>query len=635
MIFSRYRTGVAAIALGLAGALPAFAAPQAVDQGSFIDAAGDQSITVTIALKLRDPAGAETLMQHLSTPGDALFQNFLTPQQVAAQFGPSQASIDSTIANLRLRGLQVEQASATTLQATGSASTLERVFQTSLHQFLVPAAGSRPAYSYRAPTTLPVVPAEIAPAVHGVLGLNTAPAFHANHMPARSSFGGVAVPHHTLGTATTNPPGLLTVVDFAQLYDVNPLYAKGVTGKGTTLAIVTLAGFTPSDVFTYWQSLNLTVDPNRLTVVNIDGGPGAPSDASGSSETTLDVEQSGGVAPGAKIIVYESPNTNQGFLDDFVAAVRDNKAETFSTSWGQWEFLDNLANGPVTDPFTGETVSSLQAIHEVLLEAALQGQSVFDAAGDDGAFDEFGELPSNFSTPLSVDYPASDTAITTGGGTTLPGTQSFGLPDGSTLNINVPTQRVWGWDYLQPLCTALNLDQAACGIFPVGTGGGVSVFFGLPFYQFGLAGVQTSQPGQNLVDNSTTPPTTVFALPAHFRGRNVPDASFNADPDTGYIIPYTSDVNGVEVLTFFGGTSFVAPQLNGVTALLNQNAGHRFGLLNPLLYTLEQLGGDRGRNPVFNDIPVGDNWFYTGRNGYSPTVGVGTIDVSELARLAR
>ena len=635
MIFSRYRTGVAAIALSLAGALPAFAAPQAVDQGSFVDTAGDQSITVTIALKLRDPAGAETLMQHLSTPGDALFQKFLTPEQVAAQFGPSQASVDSTMANLRLRGLAVERASSTTLKATGPASTMERVFQTKLHQFQVPATDRSPAYSFRAPATRPVVPAEIAPAIHGVLGLNTAPAFHSNHAPARSSFGGVTVRHRTTGTNTINPPGLLTVADFAALYNVNPLYAKGVTGKGATLAIVTLAAFTPSDAFTYWQSLNLTVDPNRISVVDIDGGPGAPSDASGSDETTLDVEQSGGIAPGAKIIVYQSPNTNQGFLDAFVAAVHDNKAETFSTSWGQWEFFDNLANGPVTDPFTGETVSSLQATHEVLIEAALQGQSVFDAAGDAGAFDESGEAPSNFSTPLSVDYPASDTAITTGGGTTLPGTQSFGLPDGSTFNINVPTERVWGWDYLEPLCTALNLDLAACGIFPGGTGGGVSVFFGLPFYQFGLAGVQSSQPGQNFVDSSTTPPTTVFALPAHFHGRNVPDISFNADPDTGYIIPYTSSKNGFEVETFIGGTSFVGPQLNGVTALLDQHAGHRLGFLNPLLYTLEQFGGDRGRNPVFTDIPVGDNWFYTGRNGYSPTVGVGTPDVSELAEITR
>src|SRR5262249_55794540 len=106
---------------------------------------------------------------------------------------------------------------------------------------------------------------------------------------------------------TPDQPGLWTVTDFADYYDVNPLYAKGIDGKHETIGIVTLAAFTPSDAFAYWNSLGLNVNQNRITVVNVDGGPGAPSDASGSDETTLDVEQSGGIAPGAKMIVYQSP----------------------------------------------------------------------------------------------------------------------------------------------------------------------------------------------------------------------------------------------------------------------------------------------------------------------------------------
>jgi subtilase family serine protease len=58
--------------------------------------------------------------------------------------------------------------------------------------------------------------------------------------------------------------------------------------------------------------------------------------------------------------------------------------------------------------------------------AALQGQSMFAAAGDSGAFDLSGELPSGFNLPLSVDYPAADTAITAAGGTTLPRHPEFG-----------------------------------------------------------------------------------------------------------------------------------------------------------------------------------------------------------------
>ncbi len=290
----------------------------------------------------------------------------------------------------------------------------------------------------------------------------------------------------------------------------------------------------------------------------------------------------------------------------------------------------------MTDPFSSETVSSLQALHELLVLAALEGQSFFAAAGDCGAFDVFDEVAANFTTPLSVDNPGSDTAITSAGGTTLPVTLNFKIrKTGQTVTINVPQERVWGWDYLEPLCNAENEDPVTCGIFPVGGGGGVSVFFSLPFYQFLTPGIQASQPGQLFEDTSTTPPTVDFALPSHFLGRNVPDISFNADPETGYILDYTSDVHGFRVETGGGGTSFVAPQLNGVTALLDQNAGHRMGLLNPTLYALQLLGFSRGPLAAINTITAGDNWFYVARNGYAPAAGLGVLNVANLALLTR
>ena len=631
------RTCIAAAILGILGASTALAST-AVDLGSLSDAQASQSISVTIALKLSDPAGAESMMQRLATPGDALYGKFLTPAQVEAQFGPNESDVVRVIAELTASGLAVERTTSTTLTATGKPATFEQAFHTTLHQFLMPATAKHESFTFRAAKTAPVVPASIASAVRGVIGLNTNPVFSPHMKAAPSNLGGSPVsriPATTSGVDTES--GALTVKDFAILYDVNPLYAKGVTGKGRTVGIVTLANFTPSDVFAYWSALNLKVHANRLTVVNIDGGPGAPSDQSGSDETTLDVEQSGGIAPGAKVVVYQAPNTNQGFLDAFARAVHDNNADSFSTSWGEWEFFDSTAGGnQVTDVFSHETVSSLQALHEVLVVAALQGQTTFAAAGDSGAYDVSGEVPANFSTPLSVDNPASDSAIIAGGGTTLPGVQEFGLPDGSTFSINVPTERVWGWDYLIPLCNALGLDPlGSCGIFPGGGGGGVSVYFPMPFYQFGIFGTQLSQPDQNFVDNSTTPPTVDFALPAHFFGRNVPDVSFNADPETGYAIFYTSNRHGFEVETFVGGTSFVSPQLNGVTALLSQNAGHRLGLFNVQLYNLERFGLTHGRNAAINTISTGDNWFYKGRDGYSPAVGLGTIDVFKMSEVTR
>lgn len=629
MISTFYRAAVAVAALGLFGVAAALAAePEPVDLGSLTERAPGEAISVTIALKLDDPAGAEAMMRQVATPGDPLYLQFLTPERFQAQFGPSEATVAGVVAQLRGRGLTVEGATATTLKATGTPAVLERVFQTALHQFELPATEKAPAVRFRAPIGQLVIPAEIAPAVRAVLGLSTKPVFHPHSRQAPTSLSNMRVEPRAApeAAAAGNPPGLLTVTDFAARYNVDPLYQQGITGAGRTLGIVTLASFTPSDAFVYWNFfLNLPVDPNRLAVFDIDGGPGAPNDAAGSSETTLDVEQAGGVAPGAKIVVYQAPNTDQGYLDAFAAAVQANQADTISTSWGMWEGLDLL---------TGQSQFFAQAMHELFVEAALQGQSLFAAAGDFGAYDTFNAFaplpPTAFSFPLSVDFPASDTAITAGGGTTLPVTLSSG-----SLTITVPTERVWSWDYLLPLCNALEEDPISCGIFPVGGGGGVSVFSPVPFYQFATAGVRTSEPGQVLIFEAATPPETLFVFPAKFHGRNVPDVVFNADPVTGYLIVYTSSQTGLGVQTSMGGASFVAPQLNGVTALLAQNAGHRLGFLNPLLYNLGRLSIGQNPNAVLNTIADGDNWFYSGRHGYSPAAGLGTLNAANLAKATK
>ena len=159
----------------------------------------------------------------------------------------------------------------------------------------------------------------------------------------------------------------------------------------------------------------------------------------------------------------------------------------------------------------------------------------------------------------------------------------------------------------------------------------MSFEFARPFYQDGIAGVQKTQPDQVFIDEDTIPPTTLKVLPAYYAGRNVPDISFNADPDTGYELYYTSDKTGFSIGTFWGGTSFVAPQLNGVVALLGQFVHGRLGLLNIPLYELAAKGGYEGKAAPFNAIKYGNNDFYTGSDGYNPAVGIGTLDVANFA----
>jgi subtilase family serine protease len=191
---------------------------------------------------------------------------------------------------------------------------------------------------------------------------------------------------------------------------------------------------------------------------------------------------------------------------------------------------------------------------------------------------------------------------------------------------------VWGWDYLDGLCKALGLTVYTCGTFPGGSGGGVSIIFPLPGYQYDVRGTRRSQRGQKWVLDGV--PT--YTLPADFRGRNVPDVSFNADPETGYQLYYTSDVSGFSISTFWGGTSFVAPQLNGVTALLGQYLDdRRVGFFNFALYGLAASNGASSGAVALHPIASGDNWFYHGSNGYNPASGLGTLDVANFARALR
>lgn len=83
--------------------------------------------------------------------------------------------------------------------------------------------------------------------------------------------------------------------------------------------------------------------------------------------------------------------------------------------------------------------------------------------------------PASCSDTLTVDYPASDPAMTAAGGTTLAVLLEFCLNAACTppyYDVNIPHERVWGLDYLDGLCAYFGLDPVSCGIFPGGGGGG-------------------------------------------------------------------------------------------------------------------------------------------------------------------
>ena len=633
-----YRLGLIAAAAALFASASVFAAtpypttatPAAVDLG----ASSEAPVTITVALKPANQGQLDNLLSALYTSGSPSYHQFLSAEQFRKQFSPSPDVVAQVTAYFKAAGLSVSTGNGRLLKVTGGAQAIQKALGVTLHDYEVPGTATRPGYRYHAPQGKPAIASPaVAANVSAILGLDNRPRYAPHQVHATSALLTQRKPAATT-TATGNAPGFLTVSDFAQQYNVTPLYQSGVHGEGRTIAIVTLASFTPSDAFLYWNSLGLKVSSKRLKVVDVDGGPGAPSDAAGSGETTLDVEQSGGIAPAAKIIVYQAPNTDQAYFDAFAQAVDDNAADAVSTSWGLWEYFNTVDD--VTDG-SGNTVSVQQAFNGVFQQAAAQGQSLFAASGDAGAYDVNRSFPvPDYSKVLSVNAPASSPWITAAGGTTLPGTQVYNGPGGNPFPITIASEQVWGWSYLTGLCSALGFTPVSCGIFPVGGGGGVSAYEPLPPYQRKLSGIAKTKSGQSLIDYTGSTPVDYVDLPAGYAGRNVPDLALNADPQTGYTVIYTSSVDGLVEYAYYGGTSFVAPQLNGVTALLAQSAGSRLGLLNFGLYALARIPASySGSSAPLRDITAGDNWAYKGVPGYDQGSGVGAIDVANLAAVIK
>jgi subtilase family serine protease len=320
------------------GAYPASAKPAPIDLGEAAAFRENAQITLTVTLNLRNRQQLEQLIESVHKRGTSQYHQFLTTQEFRDRFGPPPEAIAAVTQHYQAAGLTVTRSATAQLNVTGSATAIERAFGVQLHSFVEAPTPTVSAHRYRAALGRVHIPPSIAAHVQGVWGLDTrAHARPAAEQTKNSPKGFGNVPN------TPDPPGFWTFVDVAKYYDVEPLYQRGLDGTGRTLGIVTLASFTQSDAYAYWAALGLNVAQNRITEIRVDGGSGPPSDQSDSLETALDVERSGGLAPAAKISVYEAPNTEQGFVDAFARAVDDNLADTISTSWLSWEVADDIS----------------------------------------------------------------------------------------------------------------------------------------------------------------------------------------------------------------------------------------------------------------------------------------------------
>lgn len=509
---------------------------------------GTDRVPLALALPLRDPAGLQRLLQRQYTPGDPLFHHFITPEEFASRFSPTVQTYAAVAAFAQAKGLTVTQTHSTRLllEVAGPASAVEAAFQVHLRNFESPEGRV-----FHAPNAEPIIPAALLGKLAGVIGLENSAVWH-SHAVRRQGL------PQTVGTPIgTGVRGGLTPSDVKAAYNLS---ATTLTGRGQTLGLYEADGYSPSDIVSYASSFGLPFVPLKNVLVN--GATGVPSASDGPGEVTLDIELMMALAPGATAIyVYETPNDGPGILAGYTRIASDDAAKEVSTSWGETE--NNLP-----------TVFS-QAENTIFLQMATQGQSIYAAAGDTGAYDD--------TRDLSVDDPASQPYVVGVGGTSL-NVASAGGGYESESTWSDPTPEFFG----PPRGS--------------GGGGGISDVWMTPDYQ-----------------------NTVSTL-ASTNQRNVPDVSLNSDPNTGYSIFYSGG------FTVYGGTSCAAPLWAAFTALVNEqretNGEADLGFPNPTIYQIAQ-GPHSGS--AFHDIrDRSNNLFYEALPGYDNATGWGSFDGAGL-----
>jgi subtilase family serine protease len=391
-------------------------------------------------------------------------------------------------------------------------------------------------------------------------------------------------------------------------YNEQPLFSHGITGKGETIVIVDSFGSPTiqSDLATFDTQFGLPAPPSFKIIQPAGAVP--PYDPTNSAmvswagETTLDVEWSHTIAPGANILLVETPVAETEGVAGFPQIV---EAENYVINHHLGQVISQSLDATEQ---TFPSAASIQHLRSAYVNALVHHVTVLAASGDTGASNYSNVAGTLLYTHPVVGWPASDPLVTGVGGT--------------QLSLNASGQRtapdqVWNDTYNTSLQEVFFGDA---GPNPLATGGGKSSVFSRPWYQNGVA---------NVVG----------------RSRGVPDIAMSG-ACSGLVDTYQSF--GGEAAGWYVdcGTSEASPLFAGIVALTDQVARHSVGFINPALYALSAEHA-----PGLVDVTHGNNTVgftqngtlytvqgYSAGRGYDLASGVGTVNaalfVPELARAA-
>jgi len=398
-----------------------------------------------------------------------------------------------------------------------------------------------------------------------------------------------------------------------------------------------LSAYQKSDIETWAHYFYGSSYSPSLVNINVDGGPLHPvcptgdtcppayNGYAGDIEVDADIEMQLAVSPqNQHILVYNAPNdfTGQTELDEYTKIANDDTASVVSSSWAVCE---NDAGA-----------ATVQAENTVFEQMALQGQSMFGAEGDTGAFSC---IRSDGTTITNVLDPPSQPWVTSVGGTSL---ESYNPGKSKSPSYPSGVETVWNVDNL---CnTSANEGGTGskpltgyfwCGATGAG-GGGSSQFWGRPFYQHG-AGINNHY---TTYGNGTTHCSLAkTGTPC----REDPDISANADEYTPYAEYCTGNSSTPNSQCTFsagqtppgwfgiGGTSLSSPLWSAVIADRDSYMGDRTGNINPLIYALYRADPSE----FFHDITgigqsTNNNGLFPTKPGYDLATGIGTPKMRAL-----
>jgi len=500
------------------------------------------TVAFGVLMRMQNPLGLIQYAAQANDPKSATYRHWLTPQQIADQYGATQSDYAKVAAYFRGKGL-----------AVASWSQRELLFVHGTRAAAESALGAH--FGTYSKNGVTFVALQSAPAA--LTGLPIAA------LPGVSTYGAAKRVRQYIKASGTPTFGVgYSAQQVASAFDYTGAYNAGYTGKGITIGIIGTGPITASD-YTNYRELFSVAGSSTVTQVNVTdaGTAGTPAGYGGEQptgtftappptttgqctipttgpdatcnpedgEAQLDTEQTFSLARDSSILFYigyapagtagNPGSVNLEGLDlypyEIQQAINDDKADILSLSFGAGE-LDDVGGD---FNLTGNTVDFTTSPGPLQFASlAAEGIAVFASSGDDGNLQCIQDGSAN-SGSLCVAYPAVDPNVVGVGG--------INSPIGVNGRLTGPLT-VWG-------AQTGNFDPAAGA-----SSGGVSAYFPKPSFQSGATGVIGST-------------------------RNVPDISLVADLQTGVATLFNDD--SIEPI---GGTSVAAPQSAAMWALVLQ-----------------------------------------------------------------